>query len=53
MKDPKPAPKLPLNPEIFAFMGKAQMKLKEIEDKWSGAGACPLPGGACLPSMRT
>jgi len=33
MKDPKPAPKLPLNPEIFAFMGKAQMKLKEIEDK--------------------
>jgi len=33
MKDPKSAPKLPLNPEIFAFMGKAQTKLKEIEGK--------------------
>ncbi|HEY2071690.1 MAG TPA: MerR family transcriptional regulator [Rhizomicrobium sp.] len=31
MKDPKAAPKLPLNPEIFAFMGKAQAKLKETE----------------------
>ena len=31
MADPKSAPKLPLNPETFAFMGKAQMKLKEIE----------------------
>ncbi len=30
MADPKAAPKLPLNPEIFAFMGKAQAKLKEV-----------------------
>jgi MerR family transcriptional regulator, thiopeptide resistance regulator len=30
MADPKAAPKLPLNPKIFAFMGKAQAKLKEI-----------------------
>jgi DNA-binding transcriptional MerR regulator len=29
MADPKAAPKLPLNPEIFAFMGQAQAKLKE------------------------
>ncbi len=29
MADPKAAPKLPLNPEIFAFMGKAMGKLKE------------------------
>jgi MerR family transcriptional regulator, thiopeptide resistance regulator len=33
MADPKAAPKLPLNPEIFAFMGNAQIKLKEIEGK--------------------
>ncbi|HXL98496.1 MAG TPA: MerR family transcriptional regulator [Rhizomicrobium sp.] len=33
MKDPKSAPKLPLNAEIFAFMGKAQGKLKEVEGK--------------------
>lgn len=31
MADPKAAPKLPLNPEIFAFMGKAQARLTEIE----------------------
>jgi hypothetical protein len=31
MADPKAAPKLPLNPEIFAFMAKAQARLKEIE----------------------
>ena len=30
MADPKAAPKLPLNPEIFAFMAKAQAKLKEL-----------------------
>jgi len=30
MADPKAAPKLPLNPEIFAFMAKAQAKLKEM-----------------------
>jgi MerR family transcriptional regulator, thiopeptide resistance regulator len=30
MADPKAAPKLPLNPEIFAFMGKAQARLKEM-----------------------
>jgi hypothetical protein len=29
MADPKAAPKLPLNPEVFAFMAKAQAKLKE------------------------
>ncbi len=29
MADPKAAPKLPLNPEIFAFIGKANAKLKE------------------------
>jgi DNA-binding transcriptional MerR regulator len=29
MADPKAAPKLPLNPEIFAFMGQAMAKLKE------------------------
>ncbi len=29
MADPKAAPKLPLNPEIFAFVGKAMAKLKE------------------------
>ncbi len=33
MADPKSAPKLPLNPEIFAFMGMAQTKLKELEEK--------------------
>ncbi|MGH6870930.1 MAG: MerR family transcriptional regulator [Rhizomicrobium sp.] len=32
MKDPKAAPQLPLNPEIFAFMGKAQAKLKEVSE---------------------
>jgi DNA-binding transcriptional MerR regulator len=31
MADPKTAPRLPLNPEIFAFMAKAQQKLKESE----------------------
>lgn len=30
MADPKAAPKLPLNPEIFAFVGQAQAKLKEL-----------------------
>ena len=30
MADPNAAPKLPLNPEIFASMGKAQAKLKEM-----------------------
>jgi DNA-binding transcriptional MerR regulator len=30
MSDPKTAPRLALNPEIFAFMGKAQAKLKEM-----------------------
>lgn len=29
MSDPKAAPKLPMNPEMFAFMGKALAKLKE------------------------
>lgn len=29
MSDPKAAPKLPMNPEIFAFMGKAAAKLKD------------------------
>jgi DNA-binding transcriptional MerR regulator len=29
MADPKAAPKLPLNPEIFAFVGQAAAKLKE------------------------
>jgi MerR family transcriptional regulator, thiopeptide resistance regulator len=29
MADPKAAPKLPLNPEMFAFMGQAMGKLKE------------------------
>jgi DNA-binding transcriptional MerR regulator len=29
MADPKAAPKLPLNPEMFAFVGKAMAKLKE------------------------
>lgn len=29
MADPKAAPALPLNPEIFAFIGKAQAKLAE------------------------
>lgn len=29
MADPKAAPKLPMNPEIFAFMGKAAAKLKD------------------------
>lgn len=29
MADPKAAPKLPLNPEIFGFMGQAMAKLKE------------------------
>lgn len=32
MADPKAAPALPLNPEIFAFMGKAQAKLAEAAD---------------------
>ena len=31
MADPNAAPKLPLNPELFAFMGKAMGKLKEAE----------------------
>src|SRR5262249_5508467 len=31
MADPKAAPRLPLNPELFAFMAKAQAKLKETE----------------------
>jgi DNA-binding transcriptional MerR regulator len=31
MADPKTAPDLPLNPEIFAFMGKAQAKLAELD----------------------
>jgi len=30
MADPAAAPKLPLNPEVFAFMAKAQAKLKEL-----------------------
>jgi len=30
MADPKAAPQLPLNPEIFAFVGKAQARLKEL-----------------------
>jgi DNA-binding transcriptional MerR regulator len=29
MSDPKAAPKLPMNPELFAFMGKAVAKLKD------------------------
>ena len=29
MSDPTAAPKLPMNPEIFAFMGKAAAKLKD------------------------
>jgi hypothetical protein len=29
MADPKTAPDLPLNPELFAFMGKAQARLAE------------------------
>jgi len=29
MSDPQAAPKLPLDPAIFAFMGKAMAKLKE------------------------
>ena len=32
MADPKAAPRLPLSPEIFAFMGQAQAKLKEMEE---------------------
>lgn len=31
MADPAAAPKLPLTPEVFAFMGKAQAALKESE----------------------
>jgi len=30
MADPAAAPKLPLTPEVFVFMGKAQAKLKEL-----------------------
>jgi hypothetical protein len=30
MSDPQAAPKLPLNREIFAFMGAAVAKLKEL-----------------------
>ena len=30
MADPKAASQLPLNPEIFAFVGKAQARLKEL-----------------------
>jgi len=30
MADPKAGPQLPLNPEIFAFVGKAAAKLKEM-----------------------
>jgi DNA-binding transcriptional MerR regulator len=30
MADPQAAPRLPLNPEIFAFMGKALVALKEM-----------------------
>lgn len=30
MSDPKAAPKLPMNPELFAFMGKAAAKLREL-----------------------
>jgi DNA-binding transcriptional MerR regulator len=30
MADPAAAPKLPLTPEVFAFMGKAQARLKEL-----------------------
>jgi DNA-binding transcriptional MerR regulator len=33
MADPKAAPQLPLNPEIFAFVGKAWAKVKELEGK--------------------
>ncbi len=33
MASPAAAPKLPMNPEIFAFMGKAMTKLKEVEGK--------------------
>ena len=29
MADPKAAPKLPLNPQVFEFVGKAMAKLKE------------------------
>jgi DNA-binding transcriptional MerR regulator len=29
MSDPKAAPKLPMNPELFVFMGRAAAKLKE------------------------
>ncbi len=31
MADPKAAPKLPLNPEVFAFVGQSMAKLKEVE----------------------
>ena len=30
MADPKAAPKLPLNPQVFAFVGKSMGKLKEM-----------------------
>ncbi len=33
MADPAAAPKLPMNPEIFTFMGKAMTRLKEVEGK--------------------
>ncbi len=33
MADPAAAPKLPLNPEIFAFVAKAGAKLKEMGDR--------------------
>jgi len=32
MADPKAAPRLPLSPKIFAFVGKSMAKLKEMEE---------------------
>ena len=33
MADPKAAPKLPLNPEVFAFVSQSMAKLKELESR--------------------